>query len=92
LIDEPRGVLSADTSRAAEDIQVERWRAMSPSERADLISSLCRTVDAFALAGIKLRHPGASERECFLRLAAIKLGADLARRVYPELSALSDVP
>ena len=83
-----RGVLSADTTREAEDVQVARWREMSPAEKAQLISSWCRAVDALALAGIRHRYPDAADRECFLRLAALKLGADLARQVYPELNEL----
>jgi hypothetical protein len=42
-------------------------------------------------AGIRLRHPQASERECFLRLAAILLGVDTARRVYPDAAQLPDL-
>jgi hypothetical protein len=65
---------------------------MSPAEKAQLITSLCRMADAMAVTGIAHRHPGASERECFLRLAALKLGRELAERVYPELAALPDLP
>jgi len=37
--DDPRrAVLAADTTREVEDIQVARWRAMSMSETAQLIS------------------------------------------------------
>jgi hypothetical protein len=43
-----------------------------------------------ALAGIRQRHPQASARECVLRLARLKLGPELARRVYPDLGDLSD--
>jgi len=31
-----RAVLSADTSRAAEDLQVQRWREMPPEEKVRL--------------------------------------------------------
>jgi hypothetical protein len=37
------------------------------------------------MAGIRLRHPDASPREQFLRLALVTLGHDLARRAYPDL-------
>lgn len=87
-----RAVLADDTSLAAEESQVRRWREMSPADKAQLIVSLCQMADALALAGIGQRHPTASPHECFLRLAALKLGRELARRVYPELANLSDVP
>ena len=87
-----QAMLSTDTSRAAEDEQVRRWREMSPSEKAGIVTSLCQAVDALAVAGIRHRYPAASDRECFLRFAALRLGRDLAQRVYPDLLALSDVP
>jgi len=56
-----------------------------------LVSDTTRAVTNLSLAGIRRRHPQASERECFLRLAAILLGADTARRVYPDAVELSDL-
>jgi hypothetical protein len=86
-----RAVLSADTTREIEDMQVARWRSMTPAEKARLISSWSRLVDAVALAGIWQRYPRASERECFLRLATLKLDRERALRAYPELLAFDDL-
>jgi hypothetical protein len=44
-----------------------------------------------SLAGIRHRHPQASERECFLRAAAIRLGVDTVRRIYPDAAHLTDL-
>ena len=85
-----RGVLAADTSPAAERLQVELWRRMSSVDKARLVDDLTRTADELALAGIRMRHPRASERECRLRLAVLKLGPDLAVRAYPEAAPLID--
>ena len=85
------GLLSADTDEASERGQIERWRAMSPAQKLALVTELNAAVGTLALAGIRLRHPGASEREQFLRLACIKLGRDLAAQVYPEIEQL-DAP
>ena len=41
-----------------------------------------------SLLGIRRRHPHASERECLLRLAVMKLGRELAGGAYPEVTAL----
>jgi hypothetical protein len=82
------GILSADTDATSERRQIERWRAMSPAEKLALVTELNAAVDTLAMAGIRLRHPGASDREQFLRLACIKLGRDLAKRVYPEIEQL----
>lgn len=62
---------------------------MSPAGKAALVSGLTIAAYDLALAGVRQRHPHATPREQFLRLAVITLGTDLARRVYPEIDALS---
>lgn len=85
----PRGaVLSRDTDAEAEARQIEAWRRMSSIQIAELITGASRAARALALAGLRARHPAASERELLIRLAALTLGRDLARRVYPELDRL----
>jgi hypothetical protein len=83
-----KALLSADTSYDAEAIQIELWRRMSPVDKARAITNASRAAQELSLAGIRLRHPDASERECRLRLAALKLGTGLTLRVYPEAAAL----
>ena len=83
-----RGVLSADSSPAVERLQIDAWRRMSPVDKARTVDGLTRTAQVLALAGIRRRHPGASERECFLRLAVLKLGSEATRRLYPDAAAL----
>jgi hypothetical protein len=86
-----KAVLASDTSAAAERVQVELWRCMSPLEKLRLVTEITRTVETMALAGIRLRHPQASDRECMVRLSILKLGRRLACRVYPEAAAISDL-
>jgi hypothetical protein len=83
--------LSLDTSPEIERLQIERWRQMSPAEKAAIVSGLTQAVFELAHAGIRIRHPDSSPRERFLRMAVIVLGSDLARRVYPEIAA-TDLP
>jgi len=78
-------VLSRDTSRDAEDVQVEAWRTMTPARKLEVAVSASAAARELARAGIRDRHPGASETEVTMRLALLTLGEDLARRVYPEL-------
>ena len=80
--------LARDTSREIEDRQVAAWRAMSPLEKANLISGLTRASREMALAGVRHRYPGASERDIFLRLAILTLGLELARGAYPDIDDL----
>ncbi len=68
-------LLASDTSHEAERAQVELWRRMSPIEKLRAVTEISRAVQHLSLAGIRLRHPGASERECMQRLAILNLGA-----------------
>ena len=79
--------LSLDTSPEIEHLQIVGWRRMTPGQKAAVVSGLTQAVHDLALAGVRLRHPQASEREQFLRLALITLGSDLARRAYPDISS-----
>jgi hypothetical protein len=81
--------LAADTTADIERRQVDSWRRLSPLERLRLVSDTTRAVVNLSLSGIRRRHPEAAERECFLRLAAIMLGVDTARRVYPDAAQLT---
>ena len=77
--------LALDTPQDVEERQIERWRTMSAADKAAIVSGLTRAAYALAMAGIRLRHPEASPREQFLRLALVTLGHDLARQAYPDL-------
>lgn len=83
-----RAVLSRDTAPEVEAQLVQIWRRLSSIERAQLVAGASRAARALALAGLRARHPGASNRELVARLAALTLDRELARRVYPELDHL----
>ena len=80
--------LASDTSIEAQRVQVELWRRMSPLEKARTVSAITLAAQQFSLAGIRLRHPRASNRECMLRLAILKLGRELTYRVYPDAATI----
>lgn len=86
-----KAILSSDTGADIEQRQVDVWRRLSPVERLRLVSDTTRAVMDLSLAGIRRRHPEASDRECFLRLAAIVLGVETARLVYPDAAELTDL-
>ncbi|HEY0872329.1 MAG TPA: hypothetical protein VGD94_02570 [Vicinamibacterales bacterium] len=83
--------LAHDTSPDIERRQIERWRDMSPAEKAAIITGLTRAAREMALAGVRHRHPDATPHEVFLRLGVLLLGKELARKAYPEVAAL-DLP
>ena len=89
-MDVERGMLSSDTCPALERLQLDLWRQMTPYDRIGAVSRLSRAVQELAMAGIRQRHPHASERECLLRLAVLKLGTDLAVRAFPDVAQLID--
>ncbi len=61
---------------------------MTPVEKAAAMSQATRDVVTLALSGIRRRHPDASDRECFIRLAALQLGPTLVRQVYPDAAQI----
>jgi hypothetical protein len=61
---------------------------MSQLEKAEIVTAATSDALTLALAGIRQRHPYASERECFVRLAALQLGPTLVRKVYPDASRI----
>ena len=63
----------------AERRQFEVWGRMTAAEKFAAFARLMELADAVAEAGIGLRHPGADERERFLRLAARRLDAATMR-------------
>jgi hypothetical protein len=83
--------LTIDTTPQVEQLHIERWREMSAGEKSSLVSGLTAAADDLTLAGVRHRHPHASPREHFLRLALITLGRDLPRRAYPEIDELGIV-
>ena len=86
--EQPRALLSRDTDPAIEARQIETWRRLSSVEIAEIVAGASRAARGLALAGLRARHPRASDRELVVRLAAIALGRELARQAYPELDRL----
>ena len=80
--------LSHDTPLEFERLQIERWRQMSPAEKADLITGLTQAAWELARAGVRHRYPTASPHEQFLRLGIVTLGRELAQKAYPEIAQL----
>ena len=67
---------STDTSVDVERLLFARLRELRPWQKADLLRALNRSVRELALAGLRSRHPGASDAELHLRLAEQILGRD----------------
>jgi site-specific recombinase XerC len=73
---------SRDTTVEIERRQIEAWRAMSAAQKLAIVSQLSLATEELATAGIRMRHPGVSERELELRLGALRLDRDTMVRVF----------
>jgi hypothetical protein len=77
---------SSDTAPDIERLQIERLRQMPPWRKMELMVEMCRTVEALALAGLRQRYPNDTPARQRRRLADLKLGPELAERVYGPLA------
>jgi hypothetical protein len=71
-----------DTSAAARLRYHELVRARTPGERLEMAASLSLSVREMAVAGIRARHPDASERDVQRALAARLYGKEVAERLF----------
>jgi hypothetical protein len=78
----PRPLGVPDTPADVRAMQAGLVGALTPIERARLIRDLTLGASMLAVAGLRRRHPQATERELLLRLAVLRLGADVVERVY----------
>jgi hypothetical protein len=68
---------SLDTDPDVHAQVLARLRAMTPTEKAHIVTTLTQLCDALATAGIKQRHPGASDDEIRMRLGVLRVGPEL---------------
>ena|SRR5688572_24812029 len=87
----PERTLSPDTTPEAEAVQIELLRRMTPAERFALVLRLNAQARALQMAGIRSRHPDASEEELRLRLASLWLDRETMIRMFgwdPDVEGL----
>lgn len=77
--------LYPDTDPEAERVQLEIYRRMPPWRKMQLVAEANDASRAFVLAGLRSRHPDASEDEIRRRFFGLWLGEDLATEVYGPL-------
>lgn len=80
--------LSADTSPDVAQLLVERWRSMTPIDKFRAVDAANRSVEALSAAGVRQRHPEASDEEVRRRVIALRIGRELSIAAYgwdPEI-------
>ena len=78
--------LYSDTHPKMEALQIELWRQASPTHKMNMLAQLNKSARVLALTGLRAQFPQASEAELRLKLAALFLGEELARKIYGETS------
>lgn len=73
----------ADTSDHVWHLMEQRAAAMSPAEKADLVSVMTRDCSRLALAGLRSEFPDATDDELLFQLVCRRYGVKLAREAYP---------
>lgn len=67
---------SRDTSPAIHAQQIERYRAMSPARKLELVFELSAAVDALLAAGIRRRRPAIDEASLRAEMLRLKYGGE----------------
>jgi len=74
-----------DTAPEMEVRYQESLGRLSPAERLEVAVQLSSGVRALAEAGLRHRHPDASEEELRCRLVVLLYGRELAIRLFPSV-------
>jgi hypothetical protein len=72
----------SDTSPEAQRVLYDLYRRMPLGRRLELVFDMCDTGRLLAIAGLRMRHPKASEEELVCLWARQHLGRELFERVY----------
>lgn len=72
---------SEDTAPAPEQIQFEIYGRMTAADKMERIRALCRQANQLALAGLRRRYTGEGDEALRHRLAVMRLGEALAKRL-----------
>jgi len=75
-------MVSMDTSRESDDVAAGLYRAMGPARKISLVFSAYRTGQQLAFAGLRSRHPEATQEQLWHLWARRHLGETLYRQVY----------
>ena len=71
-----------DTDPRTMQVWLEILRNKTPDERLTMALEMSDFAIRMSEAGVRARYPGASEREVFLRSAALRIPRDLMIRAY----------
>ena len=73
---------SPDTDEATDRYLFERLRALPSWRKAAMLSAATRAASELAMAGLRQRHPAASDAEMRKRFTALTLGRDVSIELF----------
>ena len=76
--------LAADTSPEANAIQIEAYRRMGGTARAQVMFRLAEMARQITVAGIRTRHPDYDDDQVLLARARLLYGDELVQRAWPD--------
>ena len=74
--------LFLDTTPKARLVYEESLRRKTPEESLRIAQELTLAGQQIAFAGMRERHPDLSDDDIWLKLAVLRLGEDVVRKVY----------
>lgn len=72
----------SDTSPRMREVCDQRLAQMNPSDKVRILADLWQRGHALQCAGVRQQFPGAGEDEVIFRVAVLRFGESLARKVY----------
>jgi hypothetical protein len=75
-------MISRDTSKEADELITQLYRAMSPAKKAKLLFGAIQMGRQLAMAGLRQLHPQADEDEICRLWAKQYLGEELYEKAY----------
>jgi hypothetical protein len=82
-------ILSQDTSRDAERVQIELLRHATPRQKLEMLRGMHRSALALTEQGLRRRHPAATQAELNRLRGELWLGRDLMTRAYGDAASLT---
>lgn len=84
LFDVPYAPQASDTNENVDRAVFDGLRQMTPLRRLEIAARASRALHRLSVAGLRLRHPNASEEELASRAGALRLGPELTRKAFGD--------
>jgi hypothetical protein len=80
----PYSPQATDTNENVDRAVFDGLRRMTPLRRLQIAARASRALHRLSVAGLRLRHPNASDEELSRRAGALRLGPELTRKAFGD--------